>query len=549
MAVYDDSNYRDTERGFRQWARAELVAVNSTGKWVPNPGDLVFDKDQGFFTVDEVDYSTGYSTLTKWDPPTDNNDDAGDKLVGIGPGYSSESYRMFLDTSVTPHTFAPDLRLHFYGSGVDHYEVFLGADISQTQGKVISSMFDSAGNFLGTTVPVEVVATESGATTVKAPAVGYTSEDLANGELVTLVAYDDAGGALSQAQLLVVNSKAIRQADASKKYIRAIAIESTHLSPADQQVIEFPLNVTVESLPLTAVVYYSDGTKYRSTIDNNRFNLLGLKDYIATEVGQQFPLTLTYSLADNEVSYSLTPTANRRLTLDYTARTVTADGAYEVKIFAFPVWVNAATGYRMEYWLYNLDRELYYNVTPYVELGVNSNPFDPKAYGTVQTFTMALDLNDVDGRFPVFRHVQIFRLALLNGGDGSQVNWEIYETPEQTDGFGRGLYADVEYKNTNVWTLRLALGQTTSAMWLNKLFWSLDPLYDAATEDKALEPTHFVVQFLHNSYEFALSQWSADLVVNNDLADGDLMYIRWIKRTYDSDLQLGITALPVRQRT
>jgi len=544
MASYNDSNYRDTERGFRQWAREELVAVNSTGKWVPNPGDLVFDKAQGFFTVDEVDYSTGYSVLTKWDPPTDNNDDAGDRLVAIGPGYSSESYRMFLDTSVTPFTFAPDRRLKFYGSTVDHYKVFKGADISETQGLVLSAMFDTAGNFLGDKIPVERIQDNEWAL-----AVGYTNEPLANGELVTLVGYDDAGGALSQAQLLVINSKAIRQADASKKYVRAIALESTHLSAADRQVIEFPLNVTVESLPLTAVAYYSDGTQYRSTIDNNRFKLHGLRDYIATEVGQEFPMVLAYNLADNEVAVTGVISANRRLVMDYIARTVTADGAYEVKLFAFPVWVNAATGYKMEYWLYNLDRQLLFNVTPYMELGVNSNPFDPKAYGTVQTITMALDLNKIDGRFPVFRHVQIFRIALLASGDGSQVNWEMYQTPEQANGFGRNLYADLQYKNTNVWTLRLALGSTTSTQWLQKLFYNLNPLYDADSEDKAPQPTHFVVQFLHNAYEFNISQWADALTVNNDLKDGELMYIRWIARNYDGDLQLGISALPVRQRT
>lgn len=344
------------------------------------------------------------------------------------------------------------------------------------------------------------------------------------------------------------NSKAIRQADASKRYVRSISLESPFLSDSDQQVLEFPINVPVESLPLTAVAHYSDGTKYRAGIDNNQFFLHGLRDYIATETGQEFPLVLAYALADNEISYSLTPSANRRLVADYIARTVAADGAYQVKIFAYPVWVNAATGFRMEYWLYNMDRQAYYNVTPYMELGVNSNAFDPKAYGTVQTFTMALDLNKVDGRFKAFRHVQIFRVALLNSGDGRFVDWEVYHTPEQQNGFGRGVVADVQYVNTNVWRLNLKQGLTTSAQWLDKLFYSTNPLYNQKTEARAPEPTHFIVQFLHNSYQFDISQWGETLTVNNDLQNGELMYIRWIRRTADTDLQLGISALPIKQR-
>lgn len=541
--AFDDSKYRDPERHWREFNRNEIMPQ---GPWIANPGNRIFDEVQGFFIVDSVDYETGVHVLRPWAAPNNNQDDADGRLVGVGPGYSSESYRMFLDTSVTPFTFQPQSRLFFYGSMVDHYMVFLGADISQEHGKIISAMYDSSGEFLGTKIPVEQARNTEGP--IQIPMVGYTREKLADGELVTVVAYSDDGGAVSQAQLLVKNTKVIRQADASKRYVRSIELDSPFLSQADRQVIEFPLNVPVESLPFSAVVRYSDGTQYRGPIDNGQHSLYGLRDYIATEVGQEFPLVLAYTLADNEISYNESPTANRRLTLDYTARTVAADGAYQAKIFGYPVWVNAATGYRMEYWLYNMDRQVYYNVTPYMELGVNSNPFDPRNYGVVQTFTMALDLNKVDGRFAPFRHVQIFRVALLNAGDSGQANWEVYHTPEQQDGYGRGLIADVQYVNTNVWQLRLANGLTTSAQWLNKLFYATNPLYDINTEARAPEPTHFVLQFLHNSYQFDIAQWGSVLTVNNDLKDGELLYIRWIKRTVSDDLQLGITALPIKQR-
>jgi hypothetical protein len=546
------TNYRDPDRGFRMWQRSEIVAVGSTGKWVPNPGDLVFDPAQGFWIVDEVDYTTGFSVLSRWQPPKqDDENEELDVLLGTGPGYSSESYRIFLDQSVTPHTFTPDRRLRFYGSMVHSYKVFLGSDISEEFGRVISSFFDPSGNFLGTSVPVEtVVVTDPQGlpvvqNTIKAPVAAYTSEKLADGELVTLVAYDSEGGVVSTAQLLVKNSQAIRQADTSRKYVKSISIDSPFVSSADPQTIEFPINVTVESLPMTALVHYSDGSKHRLPIDGGKFSLYGLRNYIATIVGQQFPMVLAYNLAEDEVSYNLTPTANRRLTMDYTAKTTTADGAYEVKLYIYPVWISPTAGYRLEYWLYNLDRQAFYNVTPYIEMGVNSNPFNPTQYGVTQTLTVALDLNRVDGRFAPYRHVQTFQIALMTRGDDARPSWIIYFRPDQVEGYGRGPFADLEYVNTNYWRLRIGNEFPSKELWLQKLYERIEPLVNEEVEAYAPTPTHFRVVFMHNTYEYTVDQWNDELIVNNDLKHGELVYIQWISRNYDTDLQLGISALPV----
>lgn len=541
--------YRDPDRGFHYWARPEIAAPNSDGLWVPNVGDKVFDKAQGDFLVTEVDITTGYSVLTPWYAPTAPTENGQPlNLVGSGPGTISESYRAFLNTAVTPHTLTPDTRLHKYGSMVHYYRMFLGEDISEEFGKVISTFFDASGNFLGDTVPYETMEVPGAINQlIQVPMVGYTNEAMDNGELVTLVAYTADGGQVSRDALIVHNSQTVRQADASKRYVKSIGLESPWLSAADPQVLEFPINVTVESLPMTAVAYFSDGSKVRSSVSSPQFSLLGLQDYIAANEGQEFPLVLTYKLAADEVSYNLTPAVNRKLTMDYIARTVTADGAYEVKLFVYPQWVSVALGYRLEFWMYNLDRQMFYNVTPYVELGTNSNAFDPKLYGTVQTMTWALDLNKVDGRFAPHRHVQTIQVALLNAGPDT-TNWEVIFTPNQTDGFGRDLKADIQYVNTNYWILRLANGFTEQALWLKNLYERSEPLYNAATEAIAPTPTHFKVIFAHNSYEFAISQWRSDLVINNDLADGELMYIQWYKRTYETDLQLAITALPVKRR-
>lgn len=551
MSNYNNSDFYNPDRGWRIFNRNEIVDTpNQPNRWVPNTGDLIWDEYNGWFIVRYVEPGTHLSTLETWDPVkpkppiTDSN-----QLVGVGPGYSSESYRMFLDTSVTPFTFTPSRRLRSYGSMVTHYQVFLGSDISPTTGTCISAFYTPTGDYLGPSVPFETeVIPGANIQTIKIPMGGYTVERLKDGELVTLVSYSDEGGVVDVTQLLVQNTATISQSDASKSYVGGISLDSPFLSSSDPKVIEFPLNVTVQSLPMAGVIHYRGGRKTTIGIDNLNMFLFGLNDYIATEVGQEFPLTLAYQLKPDEVSYELVPTALRRLTVAYTARTVPADNAYECRLFIYPTWINETVGYRLEFWLYNLDRQRFYNVSPYVELGVNSPPFNPKSYGTLQTLTYSLNLNEVDGRFAPHRLVSSFQIALLSDGSNRNANWEVYPRPNTGEAYGRNLKADIEYLETNMWDLRLANGASTKEAWLRKMYEAAEPLINPAVEVAPLTPTHFVLHFLHNKYEFSVEQWNQKLRVNNDLADGELLNIQWIRRIVSEDLQLAMTALPILQR-
>lgn len=550
MADYVNSNFYDPNRGFRVWNRSEIIqAPGETDRWVPNKDDLVIDYAQGFFRVKEVIYGTHMPVLEKWEPPRSVDPDGDENiLVGVGPGYSSESYRCFLDKSVTPFTLAPDSRLHWYGSMVASYKVFKGSDISEEYGNIISAYYDSSNNYLGPNIPVEayvIPGTTSNTTSV--PMVGFTSEDMDDNEKVTLVSYDSLGGVVSIAALLVMNTETIRQADSTKSYVSGITLDTPFLSASDPKVIEFPLNVMVASLPLQGVVHYRGGRQLRLPI-GGQFDIEGLENYIATVEGEEFPMTATYLLAEDEMAYNVIPTANRTITENYVARTIAVDGAYSCRMFVYPNWINETQGYALEFYLYNADRQRFYNCTPYVELGLNSAPYRPKTYGEVQTLTYAVNLNAVDGRFAPYRFVTTFQIALITAGTNTP-NWEVYPRPDQISGYGRDLKASVDYIQTNVWDLRLRNGASTYDEWLKKMYYSAEPLVDTAQEEYPPEPTHFILHFVHNKYEYAVSQWADVLKVNNDLTNGKLLNVQWIKRTYDNDLQLAMTALPIQQTT
>ena len=81
------------------------------------------------------------------------------------------------------------------------------------------------------------------------------------------------------------------------------------------------------------------------------------------------------------------------------------------------------------------------------------------------------------------------------------------------------------------------------------MYYAAEPLINPDLETVAPVPTHFQVVFNHITYEFSVDdQWRDALRVNNDLKDGELLLIRWIRREAFADLELATTGLPALQR-
>ena len=535
----------DPDRGWRQWYSGEIYAPGKPGRYVPNVNDAVFDWDDGLFRVSAVDYTTCISTLTPYVPVPSSNDLGGDILLGVGPGYQSESWRAFLNTAVIPHTLALDSRLHIYATTANHIKIFRGTQIGP-DGEVISAFYDQSGVFLSENIPLELVAMPGSNIAIKAPKVGYTTQNFDDGEVLTVVVYDAAGGVRSTAKVLVVNSGFIRTTNAAMKYITSIHIESPFISGSDPKMIEYPINMPVANLNLMGVVTYSDGSKLTGPIDGTNFSLHGLENFIATVQGQQVDLVLAYKLSDDEFSYILTPTANKIITEHYKATTLQADGAYSVKMFAYPVWQSTLAGYRMEYFLYSLERDLMYKITSLVQLATNSNAFNPTLYGVKQVVSMAIDLHKVAGSFAHYRHVQPFEITLLGpGNEDSDDNWTIGFSPNQTPAYGEGIKAEVAALGGSSWNVVVSSGAITLNQWLDRVFYRTLPLFDNTTEIKAPEPNFFVLVNGVTETEFPIAQWNTPLNVNVAPVEGRPVFIKFLRRSVDGDLQLGISGLIV----
>lgn len=531
------------------WNLSEIyLGQQGESRYVPNVKDYVVNPDTNEYRkVVSIDPTTMIPVLVNIISANVGALSTEDVLLGVGPGTQSDTYRVYIDQSVLPHTLAVDARLSVAGTMVRSAKIFKGSELSGNQ-KVISAFYDQSGNLLGQSIPLELVAMANGQNfSIQTVPVCYTVEDLVDGEVVTAVFYSDTGHVVSKRQLLVENTAFIRSTDVGVKYITAIALESPFLSHSDPKLIQYPMNVPLPGLGLMGVVHYSDGSLLRMPVDGTKFSIFGFEGYVATIVGQKFPLVLKYNLAADEVVYGANVGNGKFMSESFKATTIKADGAFTVKLFGYPVWVSAVEGYRMEWYLYSLERKVVYNVTPWVRFNANTHLFNPTAYGVNQNLSVTINLKDVNGIFVSYNHVQSIDIALAGPGTDRQTNWTIGFDPNQDPEFGIGNFASTTFVNQNLMKVKLDAGALTKADWLERLYYRTKPLIDTSTEAKAIEPNYFALIVNGQSIEFPIAQWNTELTLTTVLPNSGTLFIKFFKRTVDNDISLAMSAMPIYQ--
>lgn len=530
-----------------------FIQENGYYAYVPKEGDWVIDKDNGWFYVAHVGMEgENLSTLVPWDAPTHvgiGDDDL--ILLGDISRYTSEFIICAIDYSQMPPVMTVDNRIQAYGSNVSTAKIFLHNDIGPT-GTVVSCQYDNSGNIVSDEIPLELVKfNDSRNIAVRVPLPCHCSQNLADGETLMLVFYDKNGGAIMPAYRLVVQNTAfVRRSELGQKYVKGVQLLSPFLNSNDPELLEIPVSIRdLSAVEFRARVWYSNNEYVDWTVDGERVVLNGVREYIPTIVGQQASLTLTYFLNDNEQAVSSNPGEKPHVDQNYRIRTTEAVGAYAPKLYGYPVWVNATVGWKMTWWLYNLDRQLAYEVTDKVELATNSPAFDGKNYGQTQHLSYAITLSSVDSRWKAFRHVQNIDLVLYGvPGSTTGTDWTVGFDPGQTPLYGPNLNCKITGTSANARTVKIDSGIKTYDEWLEQMFYNTRPLRAIASESKAPAPTHFEVYVdASHVYRYPVAQWNATLTIGAVLSMGQNVYIKWLKTDAGNvELQLGISALVVK---
>lgn len=551
--IYGSDNHQpiqDDNAPWRMWGLSDVYFGGvAKARYVPKVKDYVI-KPETFETwiVTSVDPITLIPTLLPIRPfGTSSELSKEDILFGVGPGTQAQLLRIYINRTNFPHRMTVDTHCFVGGSKMAYAVIYKGGDPTMG-GEPVSRMYDNSGNYLGPEVPLEMVALDSHVNhAIKIVSECWCNEDIPDGEPLYVVFYTADGMPASKAMLLAENTTYIRGLDIQRKTVVGISLESPWLTASDSNVLKFPLNIPRDALDLVGVVNYNDGTKLRLPVDNRKFTMAGLDGYISSIPGEKFDLSLIYQLSKDEVSYAGQGMyVNRSVTAPYSVITETVEPGYTVKLFMYPFWNSATRKYRLRFWLYNLARNSYVEVTDNVTYSVEQGAFVPDLYGVKQRMQVNLNLRNVSMNYKPMIHTQMFEVTLFGIPADSDTPWIVNNSMAPTmPGFGVQIYCKI--KGTGRYTLES--GYTSKEDWIKAFYSNTNPLVDARSEASAPIPTHFWTSFDSGAtwtQYFLDTSWNAVLSTNKSLVASGSVLIRFTRPVLTQTADLAISAATIK---
>lgn len=531
----------------RYWLMNQIYdGPSKPGRIVPNVDDVVWDWSSGVWRVVAVDtFNTNLSYLVRVNIATlGGGVDENDLALVTGPGLNANSFRVYVNTSVVPHTLAVDSRVVWNGSANSFIKIFRGTDINPTTGSVISSVLAQNGNPISENIPLQLVTVPNGVNiTQKNPVTAHCSETVTDGEICTIVTYTSGGVVTSIDKFVIKTTNYIRSINQSAKYVTNIELLTPFLSTTDNRLVECPINMVTQSLMFKGKVTYNDGTSAVYPIDGTKFALAGITTFIASQIGQMIDLVLVYHMSESELAFNATP--ERVIREPYRMRTMDIDTYYSVKLFAVPQW-GTNNQYSLKYYLYNLERSDIMDVTSLVEYGAQSPVFVGNQYNSAQPMVIVLNMEKLGPTYSYFRHVQPITVTLNN--PATQVAAPIYYTIAYSESttYGNGVRAlfTADEQNAGKLKINVSCGYTDPESWITNVYRNLEPLYYSVTEPRAPAPTHARIIIGTFQREVSINNIIADIRnINVGIAQGSVVRVELFQRTNDGDLQLAVAPM------
>lgn len=533
-------------RRFTPWFIEEVFGAGTapTNTHIINVNDLVIDYDNLILYRCVAVSNTGIPSLEPVFFTGGKGMTVEETILGTGPGLASEGYRLYVNPKLIPSPFNLDNRVLFLGSEVTRFKVFKGVDITN-KGRVISGVFNSANRLVSEDIPLEaVVIPNIQNNTYKVAKGGFLTEQVDDGEVLTIVTYNNAGAIQSRFMVLAVNTEFVRNIDASKKQVTNISIITPYLNANDKLLIEFPLSMVAQSGGFMGQVTYNDGTTVTYPVDGTKFSLFGFDTFVSSRLGDTCPLVLNYNLSETEYGNNVKTQGTRRfISQPYKIKTVESDNRYSVRLYVTPIWDFAKLQWKLEYWLYSLERTAPINVTNFIEYKAGTDPFNGKEFGNAQELSVALNLDNLGPSYSYFRHTETFSITMLRPVVDTLVS-SYYVLQYDGDSVIAGkTVALISGENGNR-TLDLSNGAPSVSILLNQWYFASQPLIYPFNEDNPPPPTHARIVINDWEREIPISDLIRPLTgVNVPVVNGTTVTVEFLHITQTTRLYLSRVAL------
>lgn len=511
---------------------------------VPNEGELVFDVPNGIiYFVSHVDIeATWKTTLTIWNlvnATIDNTYDQ-DDIFGVRGGPLAGEAILAVDYSIRPNRARVDSTI--MRPEAAYAKLYRGNDLTEN-GVVISAQYDGSGVMLDNKVPTLLAAFDEldnrTIYTTGAFSVTATEEDLKDGSRATLVFFDEGGNFIPPVQpVMTQHTSYMRDHQVNVKYVTGVELVSPWFTDSsDPDTILVPINTDLFSIEFRGRVNYSDGTSEVLPVNGDRFTLEGLEEHRPTTPGHTSELVLSYLYQNGEQAYMASPGDPYHESKLYNIKATEVKGAYSPKIYTVPQWNLEDNGYELKHYLYDLDRDVRYDVTDKVTFNETSIVWKPRGYGIEQNLVLNINMRDVSPTYESFVHTQHTTIVLLGDLNLPTTQWTVSYV------YNEEAYSAYKLKSTET-SFNLSEFESKEAL-LERLYYSVKPGYFTATEERAPEPTHFYLETLDGvATLYNLDNWENVYDIATVINPGYTHNIYWVTSLQGGEmLQLATTGV------
>lgn len=487
------------------------------------------------------------ATYVPWHPQTSTDDGSAESnhIFGQPGGFNQGERVLAVDYSVLPNKAVIDKRI--LCPDADYALLYLGNTFGD-ESKIISATYANRNEMTSKRIGVSLAAIDNRLNrtimTTEPFSVTLSQEELPPGSRATLVFYKEGGTPLPPSYILGTQHTAyLRDHNVSTRYITDIELLSPWFTDSNQtDLLMIPINLPIAQVIFRAKVYYSDGTSEVLPVDGTRFKLYGIDQFKPTAVGDTTgQLILVYTFGEGEQSFLAQPGSPRSKSKKYLVKADQPEGCYSPKIYTYPI-PDPVTGYKLKHFLYTLDRNEVIDVTSIVKLNNESPAYDPTAYGIIQRLIFNLRLSDANPIYVDWTVVQTTAVTLKASPSETGPKWAInYNNEDSSPGYESApivLYNNTAFMNPN--------NYSSQAKWLEALYNKVMPLYQPKYE-LLPEPTHMEIWDKDNNHwRYAIDRWDSNVALPKAYADGETLFLRWIKVNGDgSEQQLAMTGLYV----